>query len=150
MTSQKGLSPPASARAFLLLPALNPKSPATSPAAEKLDTFLSHRPEQQELVDKNILKDPKIAPSLQQHREELAKRQIEDSLRHKIESRPTREDLVEHNILKNTTAAPAIQAQQAELERSRLQDALEHKIQERPQPEQLVQQGILPADETSK
>ncbi|KAI8581718.1 hypothetical protein K450DRAFT_230843 [Umbelopsis ramanniana AG] len=122
------------------------KSPVTSPAAEKLDAFLSHRPDQQELVEKNILKDPKIAPSLQQHREELAKRQIEDSLRHKIEARPKKEDLVEHNILKNTTAAPAIQAQQAELQRSRLQNALEHKMQERPQPDQLIKQGILPAE----
>ncbi|KAM3578899.1 hypothetical protein VKS41_008692 [Umbelopsis sp. WA50703] len=123
------------------------KSPLTSPAAEKLDAFLSHRPEQQELVEKNILKDPKVAPSLQQQREELAKKQIQDSLRHKIDSRPTKEDLVEHNILKNTSAAPAIQAQQADLERNRLQNALGQKIQDRPQHEQLIEQGILQADE---
>ncbi|KAG2183489.1 hypothetical protein INT43_006495 [Umbelopsis isabellina] len=90
---------------------------------------------------------PKVAPSLQQQREELAKKQIQDSLRHKIDSRPTKEDLVEHNILKNTNAAPAIQAQQADLERNRLQNVLGQKIQDRPQPEQLVQQGILQNDE---
>lgn len=33
--------------------------------------------------------------------DELTKRKIEDSLRHKIDHRPTREELVEHNILKS-------------------------------------------------
>jgi hypothetical protein len=44
--------------------------------------------------------DPKVAPAIQQHRDELEKRKIEDSLRHKINHRPTPEALVEQNILK--------------------------------------------------
>lgn len=44
--------------------------------------------------------DPKIAPAIQQQRDELEKRKIEDSLRHKINHRPTPEALVEQNILK--------------------------------------------------
>lgn len=44
--------------------------------------------------------DPKIAPAIQQQRDELEKRKIEDSLRHKINHRPTPGELVEQNILK--------------------------------------------------
>lgn len=44
--------------------------------------------------------DPKLAPSLQQQAEDLAKQKVQDSLRHKIDHRPTREELIEHNILK--------------------------------------------------
>lgn len=54
----------------------------------------------QDLVDRNIIKDPKVAPAIQQQREELERRKIEDTLRHKIDHRPTPEELVEHNILK--------------------------------------------------
>lgn len=44
--------------------------------------------------------DPKVAPAIQQQRDELEKRKIADSLRHKIDHRPTAESLVEQNILK--------------------------------------------------
>lgn len=44
--------------------------------------------------------DPKVAPAIQQQRDELEKRKIEDMLRHKIDHRPTPESLVEQNILK--------------------------------------------------
>lgn len=43
--------------------------------------------------------DPKVAPALQQQRDELSKARIQDTLRHKIDHRPTREELVEHHIL---------------------------------------------------
>lgn len=92
--------------------------------SKALETQLAHRPELQDLVERNIIKgivlkesgfhlifdhhcntfilmiDPKVAPALQQHRDELEKRKIEDSLRHKIDHRPTPEALVEQNILK--------------------------------------------------
>lgn len=83
---------------------------------------MAHRPDIQDLVDRNIIKgkkksenitsqkdketcntfiiDPKVAPAIQQHRDELEKRKIEDALRHKIDHRPTAEALVEQNILK--------------------------------------------------
>ncbi len=41
-----------------------------------------------------------MAPAIQQYRDELEKRKIEDMLRHKIDHRPTAESLVEQNILK--------------------------------------------------
>ncbi|KAI8150011.1 hypothetical protein BJV82DRAFT_585452 [Fennellomyces sp. T-0311] len=99
----------------------------------KLDNFLSHRPEAQELVDRGIMKDPKVAPALQQHMEELSKAKIQDALRHKIDHRPTREELVEQKILE-PSMGPAFQ---------KMQDTLASKINERPDPEALVQQGIL-------
>lgn len=85
-----------------------------------LEAQLAHRPDVQDLIDRNIIKgkikninetkekcnlklslpDPKVAPAIQQHREELEKRKIEDSLRHKIDHRPTAESLIEQNILR--------------------------------------------------
>ena len=44
-------------------------------------------------------KDPKVAPALQQHMDELSKAKVQDNLRHKIDHRPTREELVEQKIL---------------------------------------------------
>ncbi|KAG0190140.1 hypothetical protein DFQ28_002452 [Apophysomyces sp. BC1034] len=111
-----------------------------------MDDFLSHRPAAQELVAKNILGDPKIAPAIQQQRSELNKRKIEDKLRHKIDHRPSREELVEHNILKDSKVAPSLQKSQIALERSQLQDTLAHKINERPDVAKLVEQGIMTGD----
>ncbi|KAI9265120.1 hypothetical protein BDA99DRAFT_507771 [Phascolomyces articulosus] len=79
------------------------------------------------------MKDPKVAPALQQHMDELSKAKIQDSLRHKIDSRPTRDELVEQKILE-PTMGPAFE---------KMQNSLEHKINERPNPEKLVEQGIL-------
>ncbi|KAI7859335.1 hypothetical protein BDC45DRAFT_497384 [Circinella umbellata] len=99
-----------------------------------LDSLLSHRPEAQELVDRGIMKDPKVAPALQQHKEELNKAKIQDSLRHKIDHRPTREELVDQKILEPRMGATF----------EKMQNSLENKITERPDPEKLVEQGILP------
>ncbi|KAI8389459.1 hypothetical protein BD560DRAFT_381717 [Blakeslea trispora] len=113
-----------------------------------LETQLAQRPDVQELIDRNIMKDPKVAPAIQQQREELEKRRIEDSLRHKIDHRPAVETLVEQNILKtDPKVAPALQRHQVDLERSRLHDAMEHKIHDRPDPAELVKQGILTEEE---
>ncbi|CAO3639822.1 unnamed protein product [Cunninghamella blakesleeana] len=115
-----------------------------------LDTFLAKRPDVQELVDKNILKDPKIAPSLQQHRDELSKRKIEDTLRHKIDHRPTPEELVEKNILKSLgSVAPALQRPINDLEKADIQHNLEQKIADRPTKSDLLNQGILKEETTS-
>ncbi|KAJ8663192.1 hypothetical protein O0I10_001369 [Lichtheimia ornata] len=115
---------------------------ATDPSkvenTQRLDNFLTQRPDAQELVDKNILKDPKVAPALQQQRDELSKARIQDTLRHKIDHRPTREELVEHHILE-----PAMGE-----DFQKMQDSLKEKITERPDRETLVQQGILAGNET--
>ncbi|KAG0733412.1 hypothetical protein G6F57_007356 [Rhizopus arrhizus] len=120
--------------------------------AKVLEAQLAQRPDVQDLVDRNIIKDPKVAPAIQQQREELERRKIEDTLRHKIDHRPTPEELVEHNILKGdpTEVAPALQKNKFELERSILHDNLEHKLHERPEPSKLVEQGILSEEEIPK
>ncbi|KAG0052082.1 hypothetical protein BGZ83_003015 [Gryganskiella cystojenkinii] len=110
---------------------------------EELDRFLKERPNQQELVNKNILKDPKIAPALQVHAEELKRAKLETALAHKIESRPSVAELMNHNILHASNVAPALQGKEAELKRSQLEDMLKTKIQERPSPDTLIEKHIL-------
>ncbi|ORX60694.1 hypothetical protein DM01DRAFT_1165200 [Hesseltinella vesiculosa] len=107
-----------------------------------LETFLVSRPDVQDLVEKNILKDPAVAPALQSHREELNKRKVEDSLRHKIDHRPTPEALFKQNILTNMSVAPAMQ-NPADEGKKILHENLEKKIADRPTKGHLVDQGIL-------
>ncbi|KAG0306142.1 hypothetical protein BGZ98_002911 [Dissophora globulifera] len=110
---------------------------------DELDRFLKERPNQSELVAKNILKDPKIAPALQHQAEELKRAKLETALAHKIENRPGVEELIDHNILHASSVAPALQGKEAELKRSQLEDMLNTKIQERPSPDTLIEKHIL-------
>ncbi|PHZ12774.1 uncharacterized protein RHIMIDRAFT_137029 [Rhizopus microsporus ATCC 52813] len=112
--------------------------------AKLLEAQLAHRPDIQDLVERNIIKDPKM--------DAQEKRRVEESLLHKIDHRPTPEELVQHNILKAdpTEVAPALQKNQFELERNMIHDSLENKLHERPDRAKLVEQGILTNDETSK
>ncbi|KAF9111947.1 hypothetical protein BGX27_004207 [Mortierella sp. AM989] len=112
-------------------------------AAQELDKFLQERPAPEELVEKNILKDPKVAPSLQQHAEELKKAQLEDALNSKLEHRPPISELVDHNIIHEPHVAPSLQKQAEELKRSQLEDSLAHKIVSRPTPSELIEHNIL-------
>lgn len=50
--------------------------------------------------------DPKIAPALQQHAEELKKSQLEDVLNFKLEHRPPASELIDHNILHGSPSTP--------------------------------------------
>eukprot|EP00128_Syssomonas_multiformis_P018966 Colp12_sorted_trinity150504_noHs@18048 len=110
--------------------------------ALKLDHW--HRPEQQELVDRNILHGGNVAPSLQQAQDELKKRKIEDTLNDKLSHRPEEADLVAHNILKSAgTVAPALQQAQEELKKKQLEDTLNAKISHRPDQEELIAHNIL-------
>ncbi|KAF9912406.1 hypothetical protein EC991_011098 [Linnemannia zychae] len=114
---------------------------------QDFDKFLKERPAPEELVEKNILKDPKIAPALQQHAEELKKSQLEDALNSKLEHRPPAAELIDHNILHESNVAPGLQRQAEELKRSQLEDKLAAKIETRPRPSELVEQHILHASE---
>jgi len=75
---------------------------------KKLERKLSLRPEKQDLVDRNILKDSNIAPSLQAAQAELQKSQLEDKLGHAIQNRPNPEELVKEGILKEDEAPVTI------------------------------------------
>ncbi|CAO3600422.1 unnamed protein product [Absidia cylindrospora] len=109
-----------------------------------LESFLQRRPEAKALVEKNILK------AIQQQRDELSKRKVEDSLRHKISQRPTPELLVQQNILQNCVVAPAFQKPIHDVEKIQVQNNLEQKISERPTKDTLLEQGILQGEQSSE
>jgi hypothetical protein len=82
-------------------PTLDPET------VNKLDKAISHRPEKQELVDRNILKDDNIAPALQAARDQLQRAQLEDKLDHELQNRPTADELVQKGILDADEAPPS-------------------------------------------
>ncbi|KAG6813660.1 hypothetical protein H0H92_008897 [Tricholoma furcatifolium] len=66
----------------------------------KLEQQISARPNKQELIERNVLKDDKgIDPSLIAAREKLERSQLEDKLEHALQQRPTASELVKEGIL---------------------------------------------------
>lgn len=53
------------------------------------------------LVERGILKDPKVAPGLQGKLEELERRKKEDALKESLQSRPDQEALKQKGILQD-------------------------------------------------
>ncbi|THV06916.1 hypothetical protein K435DRAFT_416968 [Dendrothele bispora CBS 962.96] len=88
-------------------------APTTSPsldpqAISKLEQRLKERPDKNDLVERNILKDDKgIAPSLVAAKEKLQRSQLEDKLDHALQQRPKAEDLVKGGILREDEAPPS-------------------------------------------
>ncbi|KAG8813403.1 hypothetical protein FRC17_001588 [Serendipita sp. 399] len=74
----------------------NKVSPDTKAGLEKA---LENRATREELVDRNILPDTHIAPSLMAARKELERSRLEDSLEGKLKNRPDPETLVKEGIL---------------------------------------------------
>ncbi|EGE08808.1 hypothetical protein TMEN_7436 [Trichophyton mentagrophytes] len=122
----------------------------TSPISERRDSLaksLQCRPDAQDLKNRHILLDTKVAPSLQAAQQELARQQAADSLKRGLEKRADRDTLVERNILPASNAAPALQGPARELEKHMRADSLEQKILHRPSPEELVKAGVLTEEE---
>jgi len=69
-------------------------------ALKALEKRLEQRPEKQELQERNILKEDKVAPALQAAKERLERSQLEDRLDHALQQRPKPEELVKGGILK--------------------------------------------------
>jgi len=66
----------------------------------KLERHLSQRPEKDDLVDRNILKDDKgISPALVAAKTKLERSQLEDKLGHALQQRPKPEELIKEGIL---------------------------------------------------
>ncbi|OBZ68133.1 hypothetical protein A0H81_11906 [Grifola frondosa] len=82
------------------------KSSIDPQTASKLEKYLGQRPDKHELIDRNILKDDSVAPSLQAAKEKLQRSQLEDKLEHALQQRPKPEELVKEGILKETEAPP--------------------------------------------
>jgi len=74
---------------------------------DKMDKAIGHRPEKQELLDKNILKDDKVAPALQAKKEQLQRAQLEDKIDQGLQHRPKADDLVKKGILQAEEAPPS-------------------------------------------
>ncbi|KAK1753449.1 hypothetical protein QBC47DRAFT_386419 [Echria macrotheca] len=85
-----------------------PISPSRPNAARKnsLENHLLHRPERQELVEKNILPASSAAPGLQAQQKELEKHMRADSLNEKIAHRPSPEALIKEGVLHEDPRSP--------------------------------------------
>ncbi|PCH43715.1 hypothetical protein WOLCODRAFT_26129 [Wolfiporia cocos MD-104 SS10] len=82
------------------------KSSVDPATAERLERHLSQRPDKNDLVERNILKEGNVAPSLQAAKEKLQRSQLEDKLEHALQQRPKPEDLVKEGILQDEEAPP--------------------------------------------
>ncbi|KAK4187818.1 hypothetical protein QBC35DRAFT_220639 [Podospora australis] len=71
-----------------------------------LEHHLAHRPERQELVDRNILPASTAAPGIQAQQRELEKHMRADSLNEKIAHRPAPETVLEKHILHEDPRSP--------------------------------------------
>ncbi|KAI0758328.1 hypothetical protein BC629DRAFT_1124610 [Irpex lacteus] len=76
-------------------------------AVEVLEKRLNLRPDKNDLIERNILKDDKVAPSLQAARDKLQRSQLEDKLDQALLQRPKREELIREGILESEASAPA-------------------------------------------
>jgi hypothetical protein len=86
----------------------SPISPRLPNPARKnsLEFHLSHRPDRQELVAKNILPASTAAPGLQAHQKDLEKHMRADSLNEKIAHRPSPEALLKDGVLHDDPRSP--------------------------------------------
>ncbi|KAL2262246.1 hypothetical protein VTK26DRAFT_2038 [Humicola hyalothermophila] len=78
-----------------------PISPNRPNPARKnsLEHHLAHRPDRQELVDRNILPASTAAPGLLAHQKELERHMRADSLNEKLAHRPSPEALIKEGVL---------------------------------------------------
>ncbi|KAK3367458.1 hypothetical protein B0H63DRAFT_489214 [Podospora didyma] len=85
-----------------------PISPSRPDAARKnsLESHLMHRPDRQELVEKNILPASTAAPGLLANQKELEKHMRADSLNEKISHRPPPETLLKEGVLHEDPRSP--------------------------------------------
>jgi len=83
------------------------KSTLDQDTVNKLDKAFGSRPEKQDLVERNILKDDKVAPALQAAKEQLQRAQLEDKIDHGLQHRPNADELVKKGILQADEAPPS-------------------------------------------
>lgn len=70
---------------------------------------LSHRPEKESLVQRNILPESTAAPSIQGQQKELEKHMRADSLEKHLQARPDKEALLKGGILKGMSLCTLLQ-----------------------------------------
>ncbi|KZV81102.1 hypothetical protein EXIGLDRAFT_392495 [Exidia glandulosa HHB12029] len=87
--------------------AIDEQPVAQTEVKHKLERALSDRPDKQELVDRNILKDTTVAPALQAAQDKLQRSQLEDKLDQALQHRPKPEELIKDGILTPDEAPPS-------------------------------------------
>ncbi|KAK0714272.1 hypothetical protein B0T21DRAFT_296926 [Apiosordaria backusii] len=85
-----------------------PISPSRPNQARKnsLEHHLTHRPDRQELINRNILPASTAAPAIQAQQKELEKQMRADSLNEKIAHRPAPEAVLEKHIIHEDPRSP--------------------------------------------
>eukprot|EP00727_Mastigamoeba_balamuthi_P007531 m51a1_g3399 hypothetical protein (287) ;mRNA; f:540630-541714 len=110
------------------------------PSPEKIALGLEHalqsRPGRGELIGQNILKDGKVAPSLQAASQNVRKERLAQHLEHMIEARPERDAVLQRTAIHKNA--------QPECSRGQMMTMLEQKIDARPAKDELIRQHILP------
>merc|ERR1712137_1499029 len=101
-------------------------------AARRLKRRLECRPDKQQLIDNNVLKEG--APRLQYAQQSIKKEKLIQNLDHKVGQRPERGELLQRNILRGDEhVAPCLQAAQESLRREKLVHKLDRKLGNRPE-----------------
>ena len=77
---------------------------------KNLESFLINRPKLDDLEQRNIVKETKVAPTLVAKALELEKSQIKDKLEQKLERRLTKDELIKRKILTPEEEAAAAAA----------------------------------------
>ncbi|KAH8921096.1 hypothetical protein BT69DRAFT_359364 [Atractiella rhizophila] len=76
-----------------------PISPTNAAAQLEKRLDAQHRSTKEELVNRNILRESKVAPALQEKQKTLEESQLKDRLKTALEARPEPEKLVQEGIL---------------------------------------------------
>jgi len=103
-----------------------------------LEDYLLHRPDPATLVDKNILKDPQVAPTLIKASEKIKWEKKSTFLQHKIHDRPEVSDLIDRGIIKT-------EQERHENHRMEVASHLEYLLNHRPNASDLKQKHIMPS-----
>lgn len=103
-------------------------------AKDDLAKALSHRPDRDELIGRNILPKSNVAPALMAAQKELERSQLSDTLENKLKQRPDPQTLVRDGILEYPPQGTSTSPKQE----------LEKMLAHRPDRGELVERNILP------
>jgi len=111
--------------------------------AQALERGLENRPDRDELIERNVMKEATVAPNLQAAKDRLEKEQIANNLKEGLKKRKRKEELVEAGVMRSGTAEVGVQEKQRELQNRQARDALEERLSKRPDQQELLNAGIL-------
>jgi len=87
--------------------------------ADSLNKKISHRPTEQELLEKNILRSgTKVSSSLQGTQQQLRRERLGNDLSSKLQQRPRKDSLIQQNIIQELTDVEETTAEPTNNEKS--------------------------------